>query len=239
MASTNLLRILPALAALVVSTATVVAADSIQVDRRIAKEPVYQSKSPKYCLLVFGAEAKTRVWLVLDGNTLYVDRNANGDLTEEKERIKRNGKEFEAGEFTEVARKARYAHIRVQPLDPFEKGQEPLCMVSLEVRDRFRQYGCVSFADRPQDAPVLWFDGPLTMGFIDPEKQAWERGETGSQINAWIGTPSPAKQRRATVYLEHSQGVPTDVHPIASIEFPNQDPKGKPIMSTAVLNERC
>ena len=239
MVSANLLRFLSALAALAVSTATLVAADSTKIDRRIAKEPAYQSRSPKYCLLVFGAEAKTRVWLVLDGDTLYVDRNANGDLTEANERIKRNGKKFEAGEITERAGKAKYAHLRVLPLDLPEKEQEPLCMVSLEVRGKYRQYGCVSSADRPKDAPVLWFDGSLTMGFADPNRQALERGDTGSQINAWIGTPSPAKQRLATVYLEHSQGVPTDIHPIASVAFPNRDPKGKPITITVMLNERC
>src|SRR5438094_548806 len=63
------------------------AADLARVDRTIMKEPAYQAK-PKYCLLVFGPEAKHRVWLVLDGDTLYVDKNGNGDLTEEGERIK-------------------------------------------------------------------------------------------------------------------------------------------------------
>ncbi len=57
------------------------ALDLARLDRTIAKEPAYQSKQPRYCLLVFGSEAKTRVWLVLDGDTLYVDRNGNGDLT--------------------------------------------------------------------------------------------------------------------------------------------------------------
>src|SRR5262249_45136652 len=98
MVSPKLLRFLSGLAVLAVSTATPMAADSTTIDRRIAKEPVYQSKSPKYCLLEFGAEAKARVWLVLDGDTLYVDRNANGDLTEANERVKRDGREFEAGE---------------------------------------------------------------------------------------------------------------------------------------------
>jgi WD40 repeat protein len=36
---------------------------------------------------VFGPEAKTRIWLVLDGKTLYVDRNGNGDLTEDGEKV--------------------------------------------------------------------------------------------------------------------------------------------------------
>ena len=38
------------------------AADLTKIERTIAKEPKYQGK-PKYCLLVFGPEAKFRVWL--------------------------------------------------------------------------------------------------------------------------------------------------------------------------------
>ena len=66
---------------------TSLGADLTKVDRTIAKEPTYKTK-PKYGLVVFGPEAKTRVWLVLDGDVLYVDRNGNGDLTEAAERFK-------------------------------------------------------------------------------------------------------------------------------------------------------
>src|SRR5262249_52967404 len=66
------------------------AVDLSKIDRRIAKEPTYQ-KSPKYCLLVFGPEGKTRVWLVLDGNDLYVDRNGNGDLTDQGKKVTTRG----------------------------------------------------------------------------------------------------------------------------------------------------
>src|SRR5207244_13111162 len=75
------------------------------VERRIAKEPAYQTKTPKYCLMVFGLDAKTRVWLVQDGDTLYVDRNGNGDLTGDDKRIKlkQQGdsfRSFEVGDLT-------------------------------------------------------------------------------------------------------------------------------------------
>jgi hypothetical protein len=63
------------------------AADLATVDRTIAKEPRYRSKSPRYALLVFGPEAKERVWLIHDGDSLYVDRNGNGDLTEPDEKV--------------------------------------------------------------------------------------------------------------------------------------------------------
>ena len=58
-----------------------VSAQPPEIDRTIRKEPVYQTKTPMYGLLAFGPESKDRVWLVLDGATLYVDRNGNGDLT--------------------------------------------------------------------------------------------------------------------------------------------------------------
>ncbi|MBI3461532.1 MAG: hypothetical protein HY000_00510 [Planctomycetes bacterium] len=84
------------------------AADLTKIDRKIAKEPAYRAQ-PKYCLLVFGPEARTRVWLVLDGDALYVDRNSNGDLTEDGERVaakkgessdtEQGSLSFEVGEF--------------------------------------------------------------------------------------------------------------------------------------------
>jgi hypothetical protein len=57
------------------------AADLTKIPRTITTEPAYKTK-PKYCLVVFGAGAKSRLWLVLDGDVLYVDKNGNGDLTE-------------------------------------------------------------------------------------------------------------------------------------------------------------
>ena len=65
----------------------VTATDLAKLDRSVRTEPAYQSESPRYCLVVFGPEAATRVWLVLDGDALYVDRDGDGDLTEDGERV--------------------------------------------------------------------------------------------------------------------------------------------------------
>jgi hypothetical protein len=62
------------------------AAELSRVDRTIKKEPKYAGK-PGYCLVVFGPEGRDRVWLVRDGDTLYADKNGNGDLTDPGERI--------------------------------------------------------------------------------------------------------------------------------------------------------
>jgi hypothetical protein len=78
----------------VVATSAASATDLAKVDRTIAKEPAYTTTSPRYLLLAFGPDAADRVWLVLDGDTLYVDRNGNGDLTEKGEAVptkKRDG----------------------------------------------------------------------------------------------------------------------------------------------------
>ena len=82
-----------------------VALDFDRVERRIVKEPTYKVQ-PRYALFIFGPEAKTRIWAVLDkSNTmydyydvLYFDRNGDGDLTQEDERIE--------GEFNEAGSKA-------------------------------------------------------------------------------------------------------------------------------------
>src|SRR5262249_11862484 len=71
-------------------------ADLAHIDRKIAKEPHYQHQ-PKYALAVLGPEARFKVWLVSDGDVLYVDKNGNGDLTGNGERFvrKEGGQEFQ------------------------------------------------------------------------------------------------------------------------------------------------
>lgn len=64
------------------------AVDYDKISRALVKEPDYQSKAPTYTLLVFGPAGKLRVWLVFDGNTVYLDRNGDGDLTGKGERFK-------------------------------------------------------------------------------------------------------------------------------------------------------
>src|SRR5438105_8212216 len=97
------------LAALWLCAASTLAGD-LKVDRTIGKEPQYETKSPKYGLLLFGREGKDRVWLVHDGSFLYVDRNGNGDLTDPGEKVaavripgrdpEKEGYQFAVGDIT-------------------------------------------------------------------------------------------------------------------------------------------
>ena len=79
-------RWLLSVAVFLASFSSAFAADLSKVDRTINKEPKYAGK-PAYCLVVFGPDAKNRIWLVRDGETLYADKNGNGDLTDAGEKI--------------------------------------------------------------------------------------------------------------------------------------------------------
>lgn len=100
------------------------AGDLDQIDRSLVKEPAYQNK-PKYCLLVLGPEAKTHVWLVQDGATLYVDRNGNGDLTEAGEKVAAEKSEdaeegvyrFKVGDIRDGRRLHKEMHVYVSKID--------------------------------------------------------------------------------------------------------------------------
>jgi hypothetical protein len=94
---------------LLLVSGSLIAAEAKKIDRSIGKEPKY-SNTPLYAMLAFGPELNHRVWLVRDGDTLYVDKNANGDLTDPGEAIAKkklpkealdvDGAEFEIGELT-------------------------------------------------------------------------------------------------------------------------------------------
>src|ERR1044072_4019914 len=73
---------------IMIQSVALAAVDLRTIDRTILKEPAYRTAQPKYCLAVFGPKAEARVWMVLDGDTLFVDRNGNRHLTEAADKVK-------------------------------------------------------------------------------------------------------------------------------------------------------
>jgi hypothetical protein len=127
------------------------AVDYDKVERRLIKEPAYQTKKPRYALLLFGPEARLQVWVVLDGETLYVDRNGDGDLTGAGERF---GKEADCKnvEIADPDGKTRYVINRVRSdyshytpkarREREAKGIPPGLLVEVSIRGpvAYRQY---------------------------------------------------------------------------------------------------
>lgn len=121
-----LVRLISALLVVIGLSSPLLAADLGKIPRTIGKEPAYATKSPEYLLLVFGPDASDRVWMVRDGDTLYVDRNGNGDLTDRGEAIalkKRDGddpeaegRSFEVGDITVNGRTHKAVAVGTVPL---------------------------------------------------------------------------------------------------------------------------
>lgn len=167
--------------------------DLTTIDRSIRKEPVYTTRSPEYCLFVFGPQARTRVWVVRDGDAVYVDRNGNGDLTEPGERVARDGSTFRIGQITEVDGKTVHHNWSLTQhsdgygshINAARRGRQ---LVAPQEHPKPR------FAPRPEDAPIIHFDGPLALSQY-AETRALPRGAEGriededTALRILIGTP--------------------------------------------------
>jgi hypothetical protein len=192
------------------------AADLGKVDRTLKKEPAYKGQ-PKYCLLVFGPEARARVWLVLDGTTLYVDKNGNGDLTDPGECFPDDGKGFQPFEVADPAGKARYklTHLNVIRI-PEDK--QVILMADVEIVGRYRQYcDLTPAAERPR-APVAHFHGPLRLGLRERNWAPTEklvRGDPPGELYAWVGTFDRANGCWVVV---RSDSLPPKLHPAVVVE---------------------
>jgi hypothetical protein len=230
------------LSALLVASAPAVnarGADLTRIDRTIAREPAYRSKTPRYVLLVFGPEAKSRAWVVLDGDTLYVDRNCNGDLTEAGERLviknpRRNLDKKKRGRsnavdslHTVITDLAGAKHRLTFRLTSTGVGIDAKCHGSQYVGSTYRDD--LEFADRPQAAPIVHLNGPLTLQLVDPPRQ-WSPGETVDLV-VLFGTPGLGKGTFAYMI----QGFPS--RPTAEIQFPARDRGAKPLVVKVALKE--
>ena len=91
------------------------AADLAKLDRGLKDEPKYATAAPKYCLLAFGPEAKTVVWLVLDGDTLHVRASPDGKSAPAWREFKNARYGAPIGDVWEEGGKARYEQLRYSP----------------------------------------------------------------------------------------------------------------------------
>ena len=217
------------------------AQDVSKLDRAIAKEPRYTTKSPWYCLLLFGPEANARVWLVLDGDKLYVDRNGNGDLTEAGECFTRAPDDdfFRVPDLTLGHAKKKYTDLRVnwRP-DGVVSGGKLHLHVKLQVNDHEQYAIAPASAENPAEATLLHFDGPLMPYFeIEPFKRQgyFTRGKE-HLLGVRLATKYPGVEW-VQVYSE--KGIPADVHPVVEIVFPGKTRDAKPATVKVQLKHRC
>ena len=229
------------------------------------KEPKYQHE-PKYALLAFGPQRAHRVWLVLDGATLYVDRNGNGDLTEPGERLQPNKPDgnnrfagsgshthFDVLEFSVQNGKGgtssfKLNHwIRNTKYVPTDAAEKQRLALGLENCTLWRQDGLgrgqtpLVFMPKPADAQVCALDGPLTFAVKLPQHQVLQRGEGGSDLSFHIvvqGKPCRGVDHPFHNPLATTE-VPAGAYLEVEIEFPAQGKDVPPATRKYLLKERC
>lgn len=243
------------------------AGDLDQIDRALLKEPAYQSKAPKYALLVLGPEARTRIWLVLDGTTLYVDRNGNGDLTENDEKVSgTKGSQavleediytFAVGELRDGDRRHDNVTLTVTGLSSASKTKPAASSNPLSLSFRIRMEaeipgfegvtkngrvlqmagpndGSLQFADRPREAPILHFAGPLTVVVSGRPTFRVNR-----EMELYLDLGTPGRGQGTFAYTSYEGAVPADAYPKVEIAFPAQKPGDPPVKVIYELKGRC
>jgi hypothetical protein len=265
------------LTCLAIGSTTSLAGDLSKVERSIVKEPAYRSKTPTYGLLAFGPKAGHRVWLVLDGDKLYVDRNGNGDLTEPGEKVAADktrdpaeyGYSFEVGDLSVGGKVHKGLSVHVLPLslhvpNPSFERFAPLhaalkadpkataASLSIDVESSrlkgggangrlsyrvgfFDVNGLLQFQNRPTEAPIIHFDGPMQITFFGPPPRL--RIGRQEDVVLMIGTPGRGPGTFAT--LAYEETVPKEAHPQIEVAWPAGKPDNSPVRERYELKERC
>ena len=266
-----------AIAAVLLVASAAVAADPPKIDRAVSKEPKYAGK-PVYALLAFGPDAAHRVWLVRDGDTLYVDKNGNGDLTDPGEAVAKTkprkgreddeGKTFEVGDITVGGRTHKGLTVYATPLADYangDAGKLPPVKAALEKDKKaftavircevdapgvkgggtagrldmmagwLDLNGPLQFAEKPADAPVIHFGGPLEVSFYGEVPKM--RVGRGAEFVLVVGTPGVGAGTFAM--LGYEDCIPKDAYPKAEIAFAPKKPGDAPVKELFEIKERC
>lgn len=213
-----------------------------RVDRTLSHEPTYQTM-PKYCLLTLGGTGGAKVWMVEDGKRLFVDKNANGDLTDDgpplapsKVRtLTSNSWDFEyvldaitptSGTYHAdfVLRRWNYD----EPADSYG--------LSLSVAGQMPMYagwfGTFWSTNRVQ-APVIHFGGPFTPRLL--RREDFPLGETNQRLSLCFLNPGSGAGTESRLSID---ALPRTIVPKLQIEWP-ATPGAAPLRTSYKLTQRC
>jgi hypothetical protein len=223
--------------------------DLSKIKRRITKEPAYTAKQPLYALYVFGPQAETRVWAVLDKSkpdapkydVLFFDRNADGDLTAAEERIegKVDGDEttFEIGSFADPVSKQRHTGLSIRRTE----GEKSGTMLRMKWCDKVSIRGgyapesgpYLQYASTPEEAPVLWPGADGSFSFQFWELEPLDIG--GSEdVHVFLGHQGLGKNTFCAV---PDTFLPKDIPVIATLIY--RDKEGQERRARSELHKRC
>jgi hypothetical protein len=213
------------------------------------REPRYKGK-PSYGVLSFDADGKERIWMARDGDTLHVDRNGNGDLTDPGEAIvlnrKANLSAFSVGG-VKVAGKT-HVEIRIEVTSEQTEKEGPREFYSLscevartDIKSRAPD-GRVpfvtskfAFSARPGNAPEVCFGGPLELRFMGGPPTL--RPGRDQELTLVAGTRG--KGSNLFAMLAYEGVIPSGSNPVLELSYEPNRSGEKPIKELFELKKRC
>jgi hypothetical protein len=219
--------------------------------RAIHREPHYVTRSPRYCQLVFGKSARTKAWVVLDGDDLYIDRRGTGDLTEDGNRVESQEKRLSRksrsrtwliGEVAEVDTGERHTGLVVH-WDVNSRGEE-LYIVGIRLRGRIDQqagglFGTLTFGKTYREAPIVHFNGTLSFALDELQRgRIYRSAGAGRPDDLIVNVGTPGLGKGSFAWLDLAV-FPRDKHPVAELVLPASSDSSQGATVRSILNQRC
>jgi hypothetical protein len=212
------------------------------IQRPPIKEPQYQS-TPKYSLIVLGSSGDVKVWMVEDGRRLFVDKNANGDLTDDGPPIepgtvrKLDAQRFDFGYLLDAITPAdgsRHTQFSLRRWNYGEK--DDAYGLSLSVNAQLPLYAGwfgTFWSTKRETAPVIHFGGRFTPKLLRAKEFKIGSGQQSLSLGLMNPGSGPGAESRLSI-----DALPGYLVPVLDIEWPA--PGGSPPLRTSHrLTERC
>ena len=94
--------------------------------------------------------------------------------------------------------------------------------------------GVLQFGDKPEDAPIIHFGGPLQVTFWGGQQLTIDRDE-----DLVLGVGSPGVGPGTTAYVGYEEFIPEKFNPIVEITYLPKKPGDPPVRERYELKERC
>lgn len=226
------------------------ALDFSKIDRKIASEPKYVA-APRYALLVLGSEGKTRIWMAMDKSkadaehydVAYFDRDADGNLGEEGERLAGKTDEHERIVFDIGKVEAKDSNLVLDKLQiaTYPKEAKPMTFITFKANGKVKMYGgygpgptYMQFGESADKAPLIHADPFGTLSFFHEGPTEMEIGKH-TTVMAFVGNRGSGA---ATFFAVDEHFLDLDKDKII-VTVNAKDAKGNEVRGRGQLKEHC